>query len=41
MGVTTNKNELGLIVFVISLGALWNVRSLLSTRMNLIEAGAS
>jgi exopolysaccharide production protein ExoQ len=28
VGVTTNKNELGLIVFVISLGALWNVRSL-------------
>jgi len=28
-GVTTNKNELGLIVFVISLGVLWNVRSLL------------
>jgi exopolysaccharide production protein ExoQ len=29
VGVTTNKNELGLIVFVISLGALWNVRTLL------------
>jgi exopolysaccharide production protein ExoQ len=29
IGVTTTKNELGLIVFVISLGALWNVRSLL------------
>ena len=28
VGVTTNKNELGLIVFVISLGALWNARSL-------------
>jgi len=28
-GVTTNKNELGLIVLVISLGALWNVRALL------------
>ena len=28
VGVTTNKNELGLIVFIISLGALWNVRSL-------------
>lgn len=28
-GVSTNKNSLGLIVFVISLGALWNVRSLL------------
>jgi exopolysaccharide production protein ExoQ len=28
VGVTTNKNELGLIVFVISLGVLWNLRSL-------------
>jgi O-antigen ligase len=28
-GVTTNKNTLGLIVYLISLGALWNVRSLL------------
>ena len=28
MGLTTNKNMLGLIVFVISLGVLWNVRSL-------------
>lgn len=27
-GVTTNKNSLGLIVLVISLGALWNLRSL-------------
>jgi len=27
-GVTTNKNSLGLIVFVIALGALWNVRTL-------------
>jgi exopolysaccharide production protein ExoQ len=27
-GVTTNKNELGLIVFVTSLGVLWNLRSL-------------
>jgi exopolysaccharide production protein ExoQ len=26
LGVTTNKNLLGLIVFVISLGVLWNVR---------------
>ena len=26
VGVTTNKNELGLIVFVISLGVLWSVR---------------
>ncbi|MCZ2075316.1 MAG: O-antigen ligase family protein [Bryobacterales bacterium] len=29
VGVTTNKNMLGLIVFVISLGVLWNVRRLL------------
>jgi exopolysaccharide production protein ExoQ len=28
-GVTTNKNSLGLIVFLISLGALWNVRALI------------
>src|SRR5260370_37434806 len=28
-GVTTNKNSLGLIVFIVSLGALWNVRALL------------
>jgi len=28
VGVTTNKNTLGLILFVISLGVLWNVRSL-------------
>jgi exopolysaccharide production protein ExoQ len=28
-GVTTNKNSLGLIVFIVSLGALWNVRTLL------------
>jgi exopolysaccharide production protein ExoQ len=28
-GVTTNKNTLGLIAFVISLGALWTLRSLL------------
>jgi exopolysaccharide production protein ExoQ len=28
VGVTTNKNDLGLIAFVISLGVLWNVRSL-------------
>jgi O-antigen ligase len=28
-GVTINKNSLGLIVFLISLGALWNLRSLL------------
>ena len=27
-GVTTNKNSLGLIVFLVSLGALWNVRAL-------------
>jgi len=31
-GVTTNKNELGLIVFVVSIGALWNVKSLLQDR---------
>jgi exopolysaccharide production protein ExoQ len=28
VGVAANKNQLGLTVFVISLGALWNVRSL-------------
>jgi len=28
-GVTTSKNSLGLIVFVVSLGVLWNVRALL------------
>ena len=28
-GVTTNKNTLGLITFVIALGALWNLRALL------------
>lgn len=28
-GVTTNKNALGLIVFILSLGALWNIRALL------------
>jgi exopolysaccharide production protein ExoQ len=28
-GVTTNKNALGLIVFLISLGALWNARALI------------
>jgi exopolysaccharide production protein ExoQ len=27
-GVTTNKNSLGLIVFLVALGALWNVRAL-------------
>jgi exopolysaccharide production protein ExoQ len=31
-GVTTNKNSLGLIVFLVSLGALWNVRALLIDR---------
>jgi exopolysaccharide production protein ExoQ len=31
-GVTTNKNSLGLIVFLVSLGALWNVRALLMDR---------
>ena|ERR1700733_1739586 len=29
VGLTQNKNALGLIVFVISLGALWNIRALL------------
>jgi exopolysaccharide production protein ExoQ len=29
VGVTTNKNSLGLIVFLVSLGALWNARALL------------
>lgn len=29
VGVTTNKNELGLIVFIITLGVLWSVRELL------------
>lgn len=28
-GVTTNKNALGLIVFLVSLGALWQIRALL------------
>jgi exopolysaccharide production protein ExoQ len=28
-GVTLNKNELGLIVFIVSLGTLWNLRALL------------
>jgi exopolysaccharide production protein ExoQ len=28
-GVTTNKNALGLIVYLVSLGTLWNVRALL------------
>jgi exopolysaccharide production protein ExoQ len=31
-GVTTNKNSLGLIVFVVSLGVLWNVRALLADK---------
>jgi exopolysaccharide production protein ExoQ len=31
-GVTTNKNTLGLIAFVISLGALWTLRGLLINR---------
>jgi exopolysaccharide production protein ExoQ len=30
VGTTLNKNTLGLIVFVISLGVLWNVRSLIT-----------
>jgi len=29
VGVTTNKNSLGLIVFLVSLGALWNVLALI------------
>lgn len=32
IGVTTNKNMLGLIVFLISLGALWNVRWLFTNK---------
>jgi exopolysaccharide production protein ExoQ len=31
-GVTTNKNALGLIVFLVSLGAIWNVKALLLDR---------
>jgi exopolysaccharide production protein ExoQ len=31
-GVTTNKNTLGVIVFLVSLGALWNVRALLADK---------
>jgi exopolysaccharide production protein ExoQ len=31
-GVTTNKNSLGLIVYLVSLGALWNVRALLNDK---------
>jgi exopolysaccharide production protein ExoQ len=31
-GVTTNKNSLGLVVFVVSLGALWSVRTLILDR---------
>ena len=31
-GVTTNKNTLGLIVFIVSLGALWTIRALLADR---------
>ena len=31
-GVTTNKNALGLIVFLVSLGALWNLRALLKDK---------
>jgi O-antigen ligase len=31
-GVTTNKNSLGLIVFIVSLGVLWNVRALLADK---------
>jgi len=32
LGVTTNKNSLGLIVLVVSLVTLWNVRSLLTNK---------
>jgi O-antigen ligase len=32
IGVTTNKNTLGLITFVIAIGALWNLRALLGSR---------
>ncbi len=28
-GVTTNKNSLGIVLYIVSLGALWNVRALL------------
>jgi exopolysaccharide production protein ExoQ len=31
-GVTLNKNSLGLIVYLVSLGALWNVRALISDK---------
>jgi exopolysaccharide production protein ExoQ len=31
-GVTTNKNSLGLIVFIVSLGALWSFRALLADK---------
>ncbi len=31
-GVATNKNSLGLIVFVIMLGVLWNIRALLTDK---------
>jgi exopolysaccharide production protein ExoQ len=31
-GVTTNKNALGLIVYLVSLGALWNIRALLKDK---------
>jgi|SRR5208283_2997423 len=31
-GVTTNKNSLGLIVFLVSLSVLWNVRALLADK---------
>jgi exopolysaccharide production protein ExoQ len=32
VGVTTNKNTLGLIVFILSLGILWNFRNLYNNR---------
>jgi exopolysaccharide production protein ExoQ len=31
-GVTTNKNSLGLIVFIVSLGTLWSIRALLGDK---------
>jgi exopolysaccharide production protein ExoQ len=31
-GVTTNKNSLGMIVFLITIGALWNVRALVMNK---------
>ncbi len=39
-GVTTNKNALGLIVFTVSLGALWSVYSLYVRKDEPNRAGA-